>query len=74
MPDDHEPPMTNLELRDAIQRTPPHTDDWHALTSEACKRATYGRDNTYPLSWLPTGVSWSHRTDYGSSGVRGTGI
>jgi hypothetical protein len=53
MPDDHESPvmMTNLELRDAIERTPPRTEAWHALIQEACKRTSY------PRSWLPPGAT-----------------
>jgi hypothetical protein len=54
MPDDHGLPvlMTNRELKDAIERTPSKTQDWHALISEAGKRTSF------PRSWLPTAVSW----------------
>ena len=51
---------TNIELRDAIRRAQPQSDEWHALVSEACKR------RSFPLSWLPLGVSWSRYTNYGS--------
>ena len=54
--------MTDRELRDAIERTLPKTKDWNALV-----RAAYWR-RTFPLSWLPVGVVWSYRTDYGTRG------
>jgi hypothetical protein len=63
-----EEPMTDLELRDAIEQVPRGSERWNALIREACKRTSY------PLSWLPVGVSWSERDDHGSSGIKGDGM
>jgi hypothetical protein len=51
--------MTNLELRDAIRATEAGTAEWGKLVSEACKC------RSFPLSWLPRGVSWSEYTNHG---------
>ena len=67
------PPHTLAGDAMAPSRTPPQTEDWHALVSEACRRTSYSTATTYPLSWLPRGVSWSERTDYGSNDGRGSG-
>jgi hypothetical protein len=60
--------MTNRELRDAIERTPRHSEDWNQLVSVACRRAVYSRPGTFPMSWLPRGVSWLEYTDHSHDG------
>jgi hypothetical protein len=64
LPDGENAPLTDLELKNAINRT---HDQWNALLREAFSRPTF------PHSWLPAGVVWSERTDLGSSGIKGDG-
>jgi hypothetical protein len=59
--------MTDRELRDAIEQAPPDTDRWKALI-----RAAYLRPS-FPLSWLPSGVTGTRTGDYGSNDGHGSG-
>jgi hypothetical protein len=68
MPHDHDSPagMTTRELRDAIERATPHTEDWDALARTAYQRASF------PLSWLPEGATGSRTAGYGANDAHGS--